>query len=207
MRPDDTPPRLVTEASLAAFFQASVDRAIHNQQMTAGEATIAYLTRLLTDYSRADRLFLLTREGPTLLPLAELYSQALQAGSERERRLLLQRLGDVALFVAGLFSDWLGRRLVGVDYYCSMGEAAYGYLSEPANEHPRTRIPSSVFAELSRQFARFVDVLAEVGEQAPGRTDRNVLRLYDRWRRTGSPRLERALRVLGVTPVRTSLAH
>jgi hypothetical protein len=188
---------------LKAFFQASVGQALRNQGVEAAEDTVAYLTALLTDYARADRLFDHTVNGRTLLPLAELYRHAVEAASERERRLVLQRLGDVALFVAGLFSGWLGRRLVGVDYYVSMGGAAYGYLSEQAPG----RTPVAVFAQLSRQFVRFADVLAEVGEQAGNHRDRDVLRLYQSWRQTGSPRAERALRAMGITPLPSAFAH
>jgi len=37
----------------------------------------------------------------------------------------MQRLGDTALFIAGVFADSLNRKLVDVDYYVAMGGTAY----------------------------------------------------------------------------------
>jgi hypothetical protein len=200
MAPEDPRPCLVTESSLAGFFRASVDRAIHNQNVQAAEGTVAYLTGLLTRFARSDQLFDYAGQGPALTPLVEIYRHAVEARSERERRLVLQRLGDIALFVGGLFAGWVGRRLVGLDYYVSMGGAAYGYLSEQAPERSGERPPPGVFGELSRGFGRFVEVVAEVGDQAPARTGCHVIETYDAWLRRASPHLERRLRALGVAP-------
>jgi hypothetical protein len=207
MRPDDDSPRLVTESSLAGYFRASVHQAVRNQKVEAKDATVVYLGDLLAEFSRADRLFQFTRDGAQMVPLAELYRQAVEAPSASERRLLLRGLGDVALFVSGLFSGWLGRRAAGIDYYVAMGESAYGYLSESEAGGAARRGLGSIFQELSRQFVRFVDVLAEVGERAPGAGEEDVLRLYDAWSRTGSARLERRLRRLGVSPLSGAWAH
>jgi hypothetical protein len=136
-----------------------------------------------------------------------LYALALEAQTRRERRLVLQRLGDVALFVAGLFSGMLARRAVDVDYYIAMGGSAYGYLRDMASGRERERSLATVFEQLSTQFVLFVDVLAEVGEQAPGADDRDLLRTYELWMHSGSPRLARRLQERGITPVRVAGAH
>lgn len=204
--PDSKP---LTPATLQAFFLDSVNDAIRNQQVETCEATIWYLSHLLSDYARSERLFDTTEEGVMLRPLAELYALASEAPSETERKLILQRLGDVALFVSGLFSGLFTRRrrLVDVDYYMAMGGGAYAYLGESPPGSVRDRSLTEIFLDLSGQFSRFVDVLAEVGEQAFGARDTDLLRIHDLWLKTDSPRLAGKLRAAGIEPVRPGGVH
>ena len=149
-----------TTENLHSFFHRRITTAIDHQNVDTCDATIWYLCHLLTDYARSERLFDFTEDGIALRPLAELYAGSVSAASQAERNLLLQRLGDVALFVAGFFSGLLNhpRRPIGIDYYIGMGESAYSSL---ACRHQSVR--NEVFAELSAQFPIFVNVLNEVG--------------------------------------------
>lgn len=149
-----------TTENLHSFFHRRLTTAIDHQKVDTCDATIWYLCHLLTDYARSDRLFDFTEQGIALRPLAELYAGSVSARSRTERDLILQRLGDVALFVAGLFSGLLNhpRRPVGIDYYIGMGESAYSSLAY--RQHTGR---NEVFAELAEQFPVFVTVLHEVG--------------------------------------------
>jgi hypothetical protein len=199
----------LTESSLRSFFYDSVNQAIRSQQVDAEDTTVWYLTNLLTEFSRSERLFDATQHRLSLRAVADLYAEAAGASSESERKLVLRRLGDVALFVSGLFSGFFRRRrrLVDVDYYIAMGGRAYGYLCDTAQGSVREQSLAGVFRQLSREFTSFVDVLAEVGETSFGADDGDVLRLYEIWSKTGSVRLERKLRRLGITPGRFARAH
>ncbi len=202
-------PRPIAEANLRSFFHDSLQSAASNQGVEVAEATLWYLTNLLTTFSRSEQLFDRTGNGQSLTPLVALYAWAAEAPSEAERKLALQRLGDVALFISGLFSGLFvrRRRLVDVDYYIAMGGSAYGYLSEKSRGSVREQTLAAIFCQLSREFARLVDVLAEVGENAPGADNHDVLRLHQLWSQTGSVRLERKLRALGITPARLTRTH
>jgi len=57
-----------------------------------------------------------------------------------------------------------------------------------------------VFAELSAKFQRLVDALNEVSEMSHRHSDRDVLRQYEIWLKTGSPRAREILLRLGVIP-------
>lgn len=197
----------ITESNLRRFFHDSVLMALNNQQVEADEATIWYLANLLSHFSRSENLFDDLGDGPMLRPLAELYGAALSAPSEQERRLFLQRLGDVALFVSGLFQGLFSRRrrLVDVDYYISMGGNAYDYLAQTSTDSTRDRSLVEIYRELSHRFLNFVDVLAEVGEHSTGCEDADLLRMHELWAKTGSPRLERKLRAVGIAPSRFAL--
>ena len=202
-------PRPIAEANLRSFFHDSLQSAASNQGVEVEQATLWYLTNLLTNFSRSEKLFNRTENGQSLTPLVALYAWAAEAPSEAERKLALQRLGDVALFISGLFSGLFARRrrLVDVDYYIAMGGSAYGYLSENSRGSVREQTLAVIFHQLSREFARLVDVLAEVGENAPGSDSHDLLRLHELWSRTGSVRLERKLRALGITPVGLTRTH
>jgi hypothetical protein len=57
-----------------------------------------------------------------------------------------------------------------------------------------------VFAELADKFQRLVDTLNDVSEMAHRHDEQDVLRQYEIWLKTGSPRAYGILRGLGVEP-------
>ena len=67
----------------------------------------------------------------TLRPLALLYSDAIDANNARERCLMLQQLGDMALFLGALFPQRFTRHGILQDYFIGMGGSAYDYLADP----------------------------------------------------------------------------
>lgn len=181
----------VHRESAAEYFRPLVESALDHQHVKAGELTSYYLVNLLCGYVRFG-----TRGAPPLddEPLAFRLAKALEsAGAEQRAR--LRTLGDVSLFVSGFFSDSLRRRVVDVDYYVSMGEYAYGSLSRWERDAFAT-----TFAELAEHFPSFVDVLSEVSEQSGLTSSQDLLRLYERWLKTGSPRSGQQLAERGIVP-------
>ena len=192
--------QLITETSLQEYFQGSVSDALDNQNVKAGDDTIHYVVNLLTSFSRAERLFERTPDGMMIRPLALLYAEAADGKTLDERNRALRRLGDVALFISGVFSQSLNRCVVDVDYYVSMGGSAYSYLSDTMRTSGRGRAMSSIFDELASNFVKFVDVLGEVSEGPNRCNDIDVLRQYELWLRTGSERAAERLRAAGIQP-------
>ena len=129
-----------------------------------------------------------------------LLAEAHDAPDDRHRFRTLQRLGDVALFVAGFLAGSFARRPVDIDYHIAMGGRAYGALAQ-APYHGAQRVLGGVFAELEDKFQPLVDALNEIGEGAARQSPRDVLRLYELWHKTGSPRAHRLLLKLGIRPV------
>jgi hypothetical protein len=127
-------------------------------------------------------------------PLALRLGRALESGGI-EQRARLRNVGDFSLFMSGFFSDSFRRRLVDVDYYKSMGEYAYGSLSRRDED-----AFCDVFAELARKFVGFTDVLSDVSERTALASNADVLRLYEKWLRTGSPRDGQRLVDKGIVP-------
>lgn len=200
--PQNQAESLVPVTSLEEFFRDSVDAALAANHVSVECDTSRYVVQLLTLFARADACYDPAAGGNGHRPLALMLAEAVQAQGAEERRVALQRLGDVALFTAGFFAEALQRRAVGIDYYVNMGGGAYLTLAA-APATARGRALSEVFAELGAKFLDLVDVLAEVRAAASGHSDQDVLCLYEAWQRTGSRRAGRRLRQAGIEPVGT----
>ena len=93
------------------------------------------------------------------------------------------------------------------DYYIAMGGRAYGTLAQSPRRGPR-RVLATVFAELEDKFQPLVDALNDISECAVTRSQRDVLRLYELWHKTGSRRAHRLLMRLGIQPLSSgAIAH
>jgi len=189
------PERLVREETPMEFFREQLVLAMEHQRVATSAFTEYYLVNLLTAAVRGENVPQ-AEPGYDETPLALLYARALTA-SRLERARLLKRMGDTALFVAGFFSDSLCRKLVDFGYYRAMGGHAYARLSR---EEGFVSGPP-VFSELSDRFGEFADVLAEVSEQSHLASNLSLVRLYERWLRTGSRRAATLLARRGITPV------
>lgn len=178
---------VVRRESASEYFRELVEGALAHQRIAAGELTSFYVVNLLTG-------FLQRPADEADAPLAIRLAEALDAAGVRQRTSLKQ-IGDLSLFMSGFFADSFERKLVDVDYYVSIGGTAYTVLSRS-----ETDTFSSVFAELADNFVGFVDVLSEVSERASCSSNADLLRLYGRWVKTGSPRCGRLLVERGVVP-------
>jgi hypothetical protein len=191
---------VLLDTSLQEYFHDSITSALSRQTVRAAPETVAYLVNLLVSFVRTERLYEPSDDGLTLRPLAVLYAETLQAPDAGARQRLLRRLGDVALFIAGVFTDSLKRKVVDVDYYIALGGNAYARLSDTLGPAVGARSLRAVFEELAGKFTDFVDVLGEVGAGGPLDNHEDVLRLYEVWLRTGSRRAAARLRALGLVP-------
>jgi hypothetical protein len=201
MYPESNPGPVVTHRSLREYFHGELNDALKNQRINAEHETVHYLTNLLTVFTRSEALFDHTENGVQLKPLALTYGEALNENRTAERTRLLQKLGDTALFIAGVFADSLKTRLVDVDYYIAMGGSAYSSLSDSMRGYRAVSGAAFLFEELTHKFTDFVDVLNEVSERSRLADDRDVLRTYELWLRTGSKRARTQLRRLGIEPL------
>jgi hypothetical protein len=203
MRDDD--PVVVEVASLQEFFREALQEAVGHQRFELDDHTEHYVVNMLTLFSRSEALFERTPEGTRLRPLALMLEEAVHAGTATARLHALQRLGDVSLFAAGFLPGSFARRLVDVDYHIAMGGRAYDSLASMLQGTLRGRALAAVFQELSAKFQRLVDALNEVAESACEHSDSDLLRLYEIYLKTGSPRARDLLLRLGVQPVANAI--
>jgi hypothetical protein len=189
-------------ASLKEFFKDALHDALSHQHVAVEDQTEHYVVNLLTLFSNPDALYERQPNEPPragLKPLVVMLGEALEAPTHEARCRGLQRLGDVSLFIAGFFSAGFARKLVDVDYHIAMGGRAYGTLAESCPQ-ARGRTLRQVFAELATKFVPVVDALNEISESSYQHSDRDRLRLYELWVKTGSERSRRLLRKLGIEP-------
>lgn len=200
----DSDSRLVTVNNLTEYFREELQDALAHQRVAVEDQTAHYVVNLLALFARAEELHAGMREGRQWSPLALMLSQALEAPTIVERHHALQRLGDVSLFIAGFFAHGFARRLVDIDYHIAMGGRAYSTLADSL-AHSRQRVLAQVFAELAAKFHLLVDALGEISDSARVWSQRDVLRLYEMWLKTGSARARNLLGQLGVTPAPVAL--
>jgi len=187
--------------NLQEFFHDSVQQALHNQHVEVEAQTEHYLVTVLTRFARSEEYFEGADGARGQRPLAKLLAEALEAPEPAQRRERMQRLGDISLFMAGFFAQSFARRLVDVDYCIAMGGRAYGSLAESWRGKGRGAVFAVLYSELAVKFQRLVDVLNEVADMARPASDQDVLRLYEVWLKTSSPRARRLLQQRGVVPL------
>lgn len=192
---------LVAVSSLREFFRDAFHAASEHQHLNIDEQAEQYVVNLLTMFSRADALYEKTPDGLRIRPLAYMLADALEAPNAAARQRGLQRLGDVSLFIAGFFARSFARKLIDIDYHIAMGGNAYSSLADTLQRTSSGRCVAAVYAQLAQEFQRLVDALNEVSDMAYRHSDADILRLYEIWMKTGSPRAHGLLRQLGVQPV------
>lgn len=193
--------RVVQVQNLADYFRTSIDGVISRQGVDVDPHAAHYVVNLLTLFSRSEEFFEDHGESYGLRPLALMMADAAEARSVAERNYALQRIGDVALFISGFFADSLANKAVDVDYYIYMGGSAYGSLSEEVRRTFRGRAFAGIYRELAEKFQVLVDVLNEVRDEARGESDRDLLRTYEIWLKTGSRRARNLLADNGIVPI------
>ena len=191
--------KLDLSGNLEGFFHDVVDDAMRRKQVAATEAAEIYLVSLLTEYARPD-----ARSSETLeRPLTLLLDEALNApGQERFER--LRALGDGVLYVSGFFAQHLETRGVEVRYVTSLGARAYDGAGRMLRGAPSDNAPD-LFFELAENFAQFAQLLNAVAEKlslAAAPSALGLLKLYERWLKTGSQELGSELLRRGLSPVR-----
>jgi len=193
--------RVVQVQNLADYFRTSIDGVISRQGVDVDPHAAHYVVNLLTLFSRSEELFEDHGESYGLRPLALMMADAAEARTVAERNYALQRIGDVALFISGFFADSLANKAVDVDYYICMGGSAYGSLSEEVRRTFRGRAFAGIYRELAEKFQVLVDVLNEVRDEARGESDRDLVRTYQIWLKTGSQRAQKLLADNGIVPI------
>ncbi len=199
--------KVITDMNVREHFHETVLNATVNQCIDTSEHTIVYIVNLLTTFTHAHELYDKTTDGLQLKPLAQMYGEAVSLPSDNDRNRVLKQLGDISLFIAGLFSNSLTKRLVGVDYYIAMGGNAYGYLSDVTRGTEHKQVHGEIFEELSNKFKDFVDVLGEVSEESHLSSHKDLLSLYDYWMQTDSTRAEQQLKNHGIFPIQNPTNH
>ena len=183
-----------TFMDLRLWFRERLEDALDRRGVRADEGTRAYLVELMAAVGGG------MRRPPGQEPLVLRLAEARAAESLEDRVRLYHGVGDEALCLSGFFADHLERRGLSADYVAHLGSGAYESAAVLATRVPARVASSSTFGRLARQFVELSGVLDEVRESTVLRTPQDIVRLYDRWRKTRSPRLAERLFAEGVMP-------
>lgn len=166
------------------FFRDLVNKAKTN----VSDDMKSYVVSLLTRYIRSEELFV-EKDGKQEFPtLVFLYQEAINTSSSAK----YQKLGDTALYISGFMPDSLNRKLVDVDYFAQMGSMAYEQVSV-INQ-------AMLFRKMAKSFSQLMDMLSEVSDFEP-KDEKDLLRLYELYILTKSPRLKAKLIAKGINPL------
>ena len=178
--------------SLDDYFRERLTICSEVLQPPPHEDTLWYLGNMLARFGRSDHFFSFDDGSISLRPLALLYNDAREAGSEHERCLLLRHLGDISLFLGALFPESYARRGIRKDYFVGMGGGAYDYLAGNAKKNRH------IFSELAQWFTRLLQLISQAccKENLFDATD--ILNLYQRWQISRDPLAARQLQAVGI---------
>lgn len=138
------------------FFYDLLDDAAEASGVELHPTSAVYIVDMLIAFIKRDSLHCLDIDEKGPPALAWLYRQS-QAGDRWQRYYGLKRLGDVSLFVLGMFSDYVNSSQPGMGYYVDMGRLGY---SSAASMGPS----GNVLYELSGGFVSFVDLLSRMSD-------------------------------------------
>lgn len=185
------------------YFVHLVKEALNQRRIDTYPQVESYLVNLLKHFLETKNLFDAEYDeqgNKQPQTLAELYLQA--SNSELPLKIeLLKKLADRSLYISGYFGDSLQRKLVDVDYYVNMGGTAYAALANYVKEDTHAK----VYSVFSKRFIDFVDVLTVISQKSMLKDNRNILKLYDRYLKTGSSLAKDTLVELGVITLNKDL--
>ena len=182
-----------TSSNVRGWFHERLEESLDRQKIPASQPTRLYLVELLARFAEKPADDMMSR--PLVFQLAD----AMECeGYERLRK--LRALGDAALYALGFFEGQLERRGVNRSYVVTMGGRAYADAWALSAFDPQEAVRRDVYGELSDGFSDFVEALDDVRESTVLRTPQDIVRLYEKWKRTKSPRIAARLRSEGVFP-------
>lgn len=171
-------------------FSEALKEALEQRKVRSFPHLETYLVHMLKHYLDSRNLF--NEDAPQTL--AEMYLVAMNSETTRKKE-IMKTLADRSLYLAGFFGDSLQKKLVDIDYYSEMGSAAYFNLANWTKEDHL----SEVYKTFSKRFIEFVEVLSYMSEKSAVQADQNVLRLYDKYLKTGSEMAREKLTQMGIT--------
>ncbi len=181
-----------TVPSLMRFFRLRVDETVSRRAIDADDASRDYLAQLLETVGTGSGADLF--DGSLVLRLDD----ALGRGPG-DQIVALQSVGDAALYLVSFFPEHIARAGLDAGLYINVGRFAYGRAAGILTV--RSGNARNVLTDLGQRFGTYADVLADIAQSsALGGVTRDVVRLFDRWKQTGSTVALEAMARIGAFP-------
>jgi hypothetical protein len=202
---ENTMPDIIRKENLLSYFEKMVSAAAFNQNLEMDDCLRLYLVNLLAYYLKTENLC--PRDIDSLHePLAIIFKKATESEGH-SRYKLLKHLGDISLYISGFFSDSINKKSVGIEYYISMGSTAYDVLSISFDSKRSSIKHNEIFCQLSRDFANYVEVFSEISEKALLTSNKDIMKLYEKWLKTKNERTAQLLEEHGINPSEFVISH
>ncbi|HJP17017.1 MAG TPA: hypothetical protein QF468_00005, partial [Nitrospinota bacterium] len=92
------------------------------------------------------------------------------------------------------------KKLASLDFYKIIGCTSYNQLASIMKTKAQSKVFWELYHQLGENFSVFVDILSEVSDKSFSHTNKDVLKVYQRWLKTKSLRDEKILRKEGIFP-------
>src|SRR3990167_3818283 len=112
-----------------SFIKISIIKKINKTNLNLSEFSKDYLQNLIIDFLKSENIPEINKSELSFPILADLYEKAFYSPPFNQFN-EFRNLGDVSLFVSGVFPEYITRRksLVKKEYYIGMGSSAYLFL-------------------------------------------------------------------------------
>jgi len=96
----------------------------------------------------------------------------------------LKAVGDISLIFSGLYPEYLTRRLVDIDYYIEIGKRSYHLLSDTYSNLNKQQDLFILYSQLVAEFITLIQILTEMASDLHFLDEENLIKIYNRYRRT-----------------------
>ncbi len=97
----------------------------------------------------------------------------------------MQEVADQCLILAGLLPDYAGQKQISINYFVELGQGTYAKLAAGDFDN--------VYAHMSRDFVKLMDVLQNLREIDDGRSCLEPMQAHELWTSVGSKNAKKTL--------------
>lgn len=151
------------------LFNVLLRRTLHEHRDKVDRSIINYIANLLSLFVRTERLYRVSPEDEQMHDYLFSMIEEAENADERRRFLIHAHIGNFALFLTGMFPEWIahrhrhGRRTVDLKFYTDFGRAYFDMAaSHPLAEHYRLQ---TVFFRLAVMFERYQQAMHHMSRQ------------------------------------------
>lgn len=159
--------KLILESSLQCFFFESLR--LMNQKVLSplSQETIFYSSLVMDNFGESSKLFIQedNKTKEKILGIKLLESVNL---SREKQKIELKDIAETSLFICGFFSDSLNRKIIDVNYYESLGKAAYQRLNHLI---PDFYDVPSFYNQMARNFGEVTLLMNLVAKECSAQSD------------------------------------
>lgn len=189
--------RFHKQQNFEEYFFERITKSLQDHKLSVSKDVEYYLLSLLKKFIHSENFFHQTKEGrlENRALALRLYDAVFDEDVQQYQH--LKKLGDQALYQAGVFYDGLLNKVVDVGYYITMGQKAYGSLANQKTILKSEKGLRDIFAELCENFAGLVEIVALCCERDE-LTNLDLLKWIDRYQKTKSEKAKSILVERGI---------